>query len=400
MQAVVGHHHWGRPGGGQLVVAAAAHALSKQREVTLAGIGKFDLAKYQDWFGINLANFKVKTLPIALSAFGLYSRLLIWYPTERAIKRDTDVVFLDEYNYRPMLRMKSHSRFRLIEYIHFPIEKSVGLDRESDPYVTERYGHFPLNLYWEIYLKLLKFVVRKNPFESADMVLTNSKWTGRVIKETYGESPIVLNPPVPPNVEPDHEIPSFENRDNNVVMVGRFTEEKHYQWIISNVVPKLKGSTKFFLFGGAGTPVSIHYKNRLISLASRAGLKVSDTVESPGDVHIVSDAPRHTINRAIDRSKLFLHATINEHWGIVVAEAMARGVPILVHKSGGAWTDLAQEGSNGLGYQTAEEAIEFVNTLFTDQRKWNHFQKEGLLRTRELSLDNFSRRLNEIAGSD
>jgi alpha-1,2-mannosyltransferase len=397
MQAVVGHHHWGRPGGGQLVVAAAAHALSVQRQVTLAGIGKFDPAKYLEWFGIDLRNFKIKTLPIALSAFGLYSRLLIWYPTEKAIGNSTDVVFLDEYNYKPMMRKKKTFKFKLIEYIHFPIEKSVGLGRESDPYVRERYSRFPLNMYWEIYLKLLKLVVRNNPFQTADTVLTNSKWTARIVRDSYGELPTVLNPPIPPNVEPKATIPSFDERTNNIVMVGRFTEEKRYEWVLNKLVPKLQGVSKFYIFGGAGTPVSLRYKNRLMSLAAKQGLKVSDKIEGTGDVYFISDAPRHLINSTIDKSKAFFHATINEHWGIVVSEAMVRGLPIIVHKSGGAWTDLAKEGLTGLGYQSAEEAIEYTNSLCNDQNKWGHYQRSGLLRTKELGLENFTERLNQLA---
>lgn len=337
MRAVIGHHHWARPGGGQLVVAAAAHALSKHREVTLAGIAKFDPSKYLEWFGIDLRNLPIVSLPFALSAFGLYSRLLIWYPTEKAIGRETDLVFLDEYNYGPLLRKKKKNKFKLVEYIHFPIERSVGLNRESDPYVVERYSHFPLNMYWETYLKLLKVVVRKNPFQTADVVLTNSKWTAGVVKETYGEIPVVLNPPIPPNVEPSGQISQFDERVNNVVMVGRFTEEKRYKWVIENIAPKLVGSSKLFVFGGAGTPISLHYKNRLMSLAARLGLKVSDRIDNSGDIYFISDAPRYLINSTIDKSKVFLHSTINEHWGIVVAEAMARGLPIIVHKSGGAW---------------------------------------------------------------
>ncbi|MDH2900690.1 MAG: glycosyltransferase [archaeon] len=397
MQAVVGHHHWARPGGGQLVVAAAAVALSKHSDVTLAGIAKFDPSKYLEWFGIDLRNLPIVSLPFALSAFGLYSRLLIWYPTGKAIGPETDLVFLDEYNYGPLLRKKKKNKFKLVEYIHFPIERSVGLNRESDPYVVERYSHFPLNMYWETYLKLLKVVVRKNPFQTADVVLTNSKWTASIVRDSYGEFPIVLNPPIPPNVVPIATIPAFDERMNNVVMVGRFTEEKRYEWIIENIAPKVRGTFKIFFFGGAGTPVSLRYKSRLISLAARAGSKVSDRIGNPGDVYFISDAPRDLINSTIDKSKVFLHSTINEHWGIVIAEAMARGLPIVVHKSGGAWSDLAQEGSSGIGYESAEEAIESITLLCTDQNKWSYFQNKGLARTRELSLDNFSARLNQLA---
>ena len=119
------------------------------------------------------------------------------------------------------------------------------------------------------------------------------------------------------------------------------------------------------IFGGAATPTLQAYYRRVWRLAEEAGLKVADSLDAKADVYLVANAPRRVINEAMDRARAFLHATINEHWGIAVAEAMARGLPVVVHKSGGAWTDLAEEGQYGLGYETAEEA---VANLLTDGR--------------------------------
>jgi glycosyltransferase involved in cell wall biosynthesis len=122
------------------------------------------------------------------------------------------------------------------------------------------------------------------------------------------------------------------------------------------------------IFGGAATPTLQAYYRRVWRLAEEAGLKVADSLDARADVYLVANAPRRLINEAMDRARAFLHATINEHWGIAVAEAMARGLPVVVHKSGGAWTDLAEEGRYGLGYETAEEV---VANLLTDGRAWS-----------------------------
>ena len=396
MQAVVGHHHWGRPGGEQLLVAATAASLSETRRVKLASLAKFNPNNYLGWFGIDLTDFEIVTLPFGLSAFGLYSRLLVWYTIRKAIGKETDLVFLDEHSYRPLLGLKKKYKFKLVEYIHFPIEKSIALNRRNDPYVTERYSHFPMSLYWQMYLKLVKLVVRKNPFESADVVLANSKWTANMVRGSYGEMPIILNPPVPPNVQPKGSIPQFEERENYVVMVGRFTEEKRYRWVIENIAPRLKGSSRIFLFGGAGTPGSKYYRNSLMARAVQAGLTVADNIHKEADIYFISDAPREQINEIIDKSRVFLHATINEHWGIVVSEAMTRGVPIVIHESGGSWSDLAQEGLSGLGFRTADEAIDSIELLKTDKKKWKAFQKEGLERVKALDMKSYSEKLSRL----
>jgi glycosyltransferase involved in cell wall biosynthesis len=128
-------------------------------------------------------------------------------------------------------------------------------------------------------------------------------------------------------------------------------------------------------------------------LAEEAGLKVADSLDTKADVYLIANAPRRLINEAMDRARAFLHATINEHWGIAVAEAMARGLPVVVHKSGGAWTDLAEEGRYGLGYETAEEAVEALARLLLQGARFNTVEKAG-----ELTYPKFRERLAKVLG--
>ena len=91
-------------------------------------------------------------------------------------------------------------------------------------------------------------------------------------------------------------------------------------------------------------------------------------------------------NEVMDRARVFLHATINEHWGIAVAEAMARGLPVVVHKSGGTWSDIAEEGKYGLGYGGAEEAFEVIPGLLTNQKVWKEFSIKSIEKARKLEM--------------
>jgi len=173
------------------------------------------------------------------------------------------------------------------------------------------------------------------------VVFVNSRWTASVAEMVYGEEPEVLNPPLPPNVEVVERSRPFEEREPVVVMLGRFSQEKRYHWVVREVAPRLVKEVpgaRLVIFGGAATPTLQAYYRRVWRLAEEAGLRVSDSLDAKADVYLVANAPRRTINEAMDRARAFLHATINEHWGIAVAEAMARGLPVVVHKSGGAWT--------------------------------------------------------------
>ncbi|MGC8974509.1 MAG: glycosyltransferase family 1 protein, partial [Thermoproteus sp.] len=60
----------------------------------------------------------------------------------------------------------------------------------------------------------------------------------------------------------------------------------------------------------------------------------------------------------------------------------------VVHKSGGAWTDLAEEGRYGLGYQTAEEAVEALAKTLTQPLGLDPREKVA-----SLTLDNYAQAL-------
>ncbi|MFN3805205.1 MAG: glycosyltransferase family 4 protein, partial [Pyrobaculum sp.] len=243
---------------------------------------------------------------------------------------------------------------------------------------------FPLSLYWKIYQKLLPYVARDNPFRWADVVLANSRWTAGVAKMVYGEAPRVLNPPIPPTTEVVQKPKTFDERKPAVVMLGRFSQEKRYHWVVTELAPKLARElpeVEIHIYGSATTPTLRQYYQHVRKLAEKAGVAKH--------VFFTPNAPRQEINKAMDDARAFLHATINEHWGIVAVEAMARGLPIVIHKSGGVWTDVAEQGERGLGYTTAEEAVEQIAKLMTDAKLWRQLSQKGMEKARELTLEKF-----------
>lgn len=378
--------------------ASSAHALEMAGySPVLTSTTEFNPRNYVDWFGIDISRYPRVNWNVRLRMFGLHLRLVAWRPMLEAIRRyRAELLFTDEVTYRPLLEHRRRMGFRIIEYIHFPYEVSVdprfrgtGLAYGEDPYIVERYGKFPMNVYWWSYVRLLPRYMRGNPFEAADLVLTNSRWTAELARRVYGRAPEVLNPPLPPNVPVLEDARPFEERLEEVVMVGRFSEEKRYHWVIGEVMPRLLREVpgaRLRIFGGAGTRTASSYMGRLRELIRRMGLGNA--------VELIPDAPRSAINGAMDRSRAFLHATVNEHWGIVVAEALARRLPVVVHRSGGAWTDIAEEGRNGLGYGDADEAAEALAKLLTDGRAWRNYSSSR--RVRDLTLDSYARRLGEL----
>ncbi len=367
MKALVTHHYWDRPGGAEIVTSAFVKAfrdLGFHTEITATT--RFCVPCYKEWFGIDLTGVPVHTLPISIHSFGIYLRGFSWVPARFVIpKLKPDIVYLDFYTARPIINLKRKYGFKTIEYIHFPIEvihiKSSKYHWRNDPYMTERYGKFPWSMYFIGSLWLGELFNRGNPFEVNEVVMANSKWTANVVRDVYGEEPIVLNPPIPPNVPIIKEPRPFGERQLAVIMIGRFSWEKRYHWVVGELMPRLTKEVpgvKLVIVGGTGTKTSQDYYERIRRMAIENKLNVELYPNAPGGVKVA----------LMDQARVFLHATINEHWGVVVAEAMARGLPVVVHRSGGAWSDLAMNGEVGLGYEGVDEAVEALAKLLTDEK--------------------------------
>ncbi|MDG7036583.1 MAG: glycosyltransferase family 4 protein [Nitrososphaerota archaeon] len=397
---VIGHHYWNRPSGGPLVCASTAYALEQLGfSPILTSTTDFDQRNYEKWFRIDLTRYTKQSWKLGLSRFDLYLKLLDWRPMLSAIRRwNAGLLFTDEVMYKPLLKHKAKMGFKIIEYVHFPYEVSMepkfqgsGFSYGGESYMVERYGRFPMNMYLWGYRKLLPHYMRKNPFEAADLVLTNSSWTCNLAKLVYNDTPVILNPPLPPNVEVTASAGKYEKKDRTIIMLGRFTAEKRFHWVITDVMPRLVKEVpdvKLLILGAAITGPAHSYIERLKKLIEESGVKDA--------VLLLPDVTRDVIDITMDKSMVFLNATINETWGIVVAEAMARGLPVVIHKSGGAWTDIVREGSYGFGYESAEEATEIISRLLTDQVLWHRFSSASKERASDFTISSFTMKLNKL----
>ena len=77
----------------------------------------------------------------------------------------------------------------------------------------------------------------------------------------------------------------------------------------------------------------------------------------------------------------FIHASTTEQWGLVVNEAMASGLPVLVSNRCGCAADLVREGENGWTFDPTDEEkmAELMMRISGDETRW----KEMGLRSRK-----------------
>lgn len=399
-KVVVAHHLWSRVGGGELVNAYAVKTLlDAGHDVVVVSTSRFDKGRYGEWFGIDLGDAKMYALlPKPLPLFGIYQRLLFHMPLRKAIEKENpDVVFVDNELYKPVLKLKDAKGFRLLEYIHFPFhvflfEGNVpeGYREAFERYASDarlyhkKYEDGLWKLYFRLWLRLYKVLVRDNPFEATDVVMTNSKYIANLIKTLWGGDAVVLYPPVKVRDFEASGGKPFEGRDDAVVMVGRITPEKGYEQVIK-AVARTKSKPILRIIGGL-IPSNIPYKERIEKLAKDEGVRLE----------LYVNIPRGDLVRLVTSSKVFVHATVGEHFGIAVVEGMAAGCPVIVHRSGGPYEDIIDRGSYGMYFETVDELAERIDRLVTDGNAWRHYHRLSLVRSREFDEGRFAEGLLKV----
>ena len=400
MKVVVAHHLWSRVGGGELVNAYVVKTLLEAgHEVVAVSTFGFSKESYKEWFGIDLGDVKVYALlPRMLPLFGLYQRLGFYIPLRKAIKKEEpDVVFVDSELYKPILKLKERNKFRLLEYIHFPFH-ALRLEKGDVPeeyreaferYLADarmyhkKYEKGWWRYYFKLWLKLYGRVARDNPFEVADVVMANSRYIARLVKMLWDGEALVLNPPVKVrDFEPYGKKP-FEERDDAVVMIGRIAPEKRIEEVIDAIA--LTETKPALRVVGGLIPLTMPYKEFLEKRAREKGVRVE----------FYTNVSREELVKIVTSSKVFVHATVGEHFGIAVVEGMAAGCPVIVHKSGGPYEDIIDRGYYGLAYQTIEELAEKIDKLMQPE-SWKYYHNLSLKRAQKFSEEEFARKLLEV----
>jgi alpha-1,2-mannosyltransferase len=194
-----------------------------------------------------------------------------------------------------------------ISYIHFPLLSSVEV---AAPYFRNR-------VFFLLYKNYLKSF--RDSFNCE--LLANSEFTAKAIKTETGIDAKVLYPPVIRKIPERGAL--VKERPNNVVTVGRICLGKNL-----DLIPKIaKLARKNITFTIAGMLESKEAMNRLLQTVKE--------LELSGRVQIFTDVSREQLDLLLQRSKVYLHPRINEHFGISIVEAMALGCTPVVHNSGG-----------------------------------------------------------------
>jgi glycosyltransferase involved in cell wall biosynthesis len=195
----------------------------------------------------------------------------------------------------------------------------------------------------------IKYIDRKNLKSKSLIVIANSLLSKKLIDSVYQIQSVVIYPGINTAEFSRSDTPS---KQNQVLSVGAINKLKRYDFLI-NVVSKVNLSIRptLVLVGNGGETSYIQYLRKLAHLKGV-------------DLKISVNASRAELVHEYLRSKVFLYAPISEPFGIVIEEAMASGLPLLVYKSGGGYVEILSS-RNGfiMNSLNSEEWAEKLSSL-------------------------------------
>jgi len=240
-----------------------------------------------------------------------------------------------------------------ISYIHSQPLASV----DGNPY------RVPL---WEIAGEAYRRLQDKLLERLSPVLVTNSSYNARQIRDVFGSEPTVLHPPIDP-------IPyRFEPKNGRVLTVCRLTPEKNLR-IINEVLRHIRG-VRFSVAGGT-TPQSSRVMSTLRS-------RYVDLYPNPRRDEIVG---------LMKESSVYLSTQPNEAFGMAVLEAMSAGCVPVVYRNGGPWHDIlgAEDGESGYGYTTGREAAERIADVLSDDEARERLRMNSVRRSGDFTAERF-----------
>ena len=118
-------------------------------------------------------------------------------------------------------------------------------------------------------------------------------------------------------------------------------------------------------------------------------LELDDVIHLPGFLQQQQLLPYFS------HAQCFIHASTHEQWGLVVNEAMAAGLPVIVSQNCGCFEDLVIEGKTGFGFDPTDVAqlSRLMSKISNGSLDLDKMRQESALHMKQFSPDSFAKGL-------
>lgn len=183
----------------------------------------------------------------------------------------------------------------------------------------------------------------------------------------------------------DYEVTGMLTTDKVIVSVGRFVYKKGFDILIkafTKVVEECPDAK--LVLAGDGVE-----RKKCEELAQKLGVS--------GRIEFLGAIPNKDIADVFTKGRIFVCPSRNEPFGIVVLEAMAMGIPVIVTDSGGV-KEIVEDNCYGYIVPTEDSGklAQSMTKLLQDYDKCLDLRKKGLERVQSFTIDNTVSEYDEI----
>ena len=224
---------------------------------------------------------------------------------------------------------------------------------------------------------------------AANFVTTSSNYENSLISESYKidkKKIKLIKPGVDENLfSPD---PSL-SRENIFLSIGRIQKQKRQLEAIEflNTFREIENDFKCYFIGGPSGTSGDDYFLELKEIVKELNLE--------SHVEFLGNLPQSKIRELLNRSKLLIHTSQYETFGLVAIEAHSVGVPV-VSINQGSFKEIIDNNINGYIAESFEDQYlnEFILKIFNDDKFADYVSKSAINSSKKYDWKHTSEKLN------
>lgn len=179
----------------------------------------------------------------------------------------------------------------------------------------------------------------------------------------------------------------FQIKDEEILLItiSRIAKEKNIEFLLksfSKTISGISGAVKYMIVGDGEDMERIK--------------KIAKDLDIEKQMIFTGAVPHDKIQNYFKAGDLFLHSSLSETQGIIIAEAMAAGLPIIAVKAPGIQDIIESEKDGILTAENEGEFAEKIKLLAKDRKLRNRISSGAREKAKEYSKEKCAERLIEI----
>ncbi|MEK6871726.1 MAG: glycosyltransferase [Nanoarchaeota archaeon] len=194
---------------------------------------------------------------------------------------------------------------------------------------------------------------QNNTLSKNHKIYAVDKWTKERLMEKWNlqAEKIILYPEIKTTQIKYHP----ENKKNQAIILGRISPNKRIDESLHIFAQGAKESDYKLIIIGGVIAESSEYIQNLKDIAQKE--KILDRVE------FIQDPPFELLKKTIQESKILIESQRDISLTMTSIECLAAGVVVLVHKNGGTFNEVLENGKYGVGFVTIPQAAEKLKKI-------------------------------------